>query len=568
MRSAPYVGRVANALACLAALSCLTLAVDWRADAAPLPKSSPLYNPGATRLDENPEVSADYKGTIEYLLEAPALEAGGRGEVRKAKLEWDESVTGPVDQIEYTGIYGSSSIHWHMNKFEGEVKDEVTEGSTLTFCKGKFATTPSPTVDAGEQGVFLPLDEPGHPATGGNPATNPDYSVRPPGGMPVLHLTSSAPAGTPCETNSWNGTGSTTWGNAVAFASTEPAVGTEWGDTVNPTVYFPPGGGHTQSLPFKYPCMPPKCGPETNAKGEHVGSVTVTVESSITFSSPGLSSGAPSTKKTPPGARELRPGAPIVCGPGSKPTCEDKKLAQEDIRGQLPGLANECAIATIGIGGLVAGAVAPEVGVAVVLAAEGPTGAVVFALSAPLCGLLINRIYKDAKIIEDPPAGALRRLARPVIPRGPAARLPSCRSYTGKMRRFCDSLRTDGLRYAAAVRKATAIDTALLTTVDRVSGAYKAHNVSALKLQEAQAASLRAQFKAAHAEQRRAGAAIRRLIKSVGLGVRLTAAQEQSGITRAFSGLSRLGVSGARAQTLAGLTLAAAPTDALAQLSR
>jgi hypothetical protein len=151
--------------------------------------------------------------------------------------------------------------------------------------------------------------------------------------MPVSHLISSATAGTPCETNSWNGTGSTTWGNAVAFASGEPAVGAAWGETVNPTVYFPPGGSHTQSLPFSYTCAPPTCGPESKTEGgktTYYGKVSVTVESSITFSSPGLSSGSPITGKTPPGASEVTPFKPVVCDAGSKPTCQDKKLAQED----------------------------------------------------------------------------------------------------------------------------------------------------------------------------------------------------------------------------------------------
>jgi hypothetical protein len=251
-------------LACLAAAgSCLALVLASLAGAAPLSPSSPLYNPGAPLLDENPEVTADYKGKIVELVEAPPLEAGGRSEKRKATLEWDESVSGPVDQIEYTGVYGANSIHWHLTTFTGEVEDEITEGASKPSCKGTF--TPN-TTDGGEQGVFLPLDEPGHPAGGGNPATNPDYSVRPPGGMPVLHLSSSAPAGTPCETNSWNGTGSTTWGNAVAFASGEPAVGAAWGETVNPTVYFPRAEATRNRSPSPIPVRRRAAGPRARPK--------------------------------------------------------------------------------------------------------------------------------------------------------------------------------------------------------------------------------------------------------------------------------------------------------------
>jgi hypothetical protein len=244
------------------------------------------------------------------------------------------------------------------------------------------------------------------------------------------------------------------------------------------------------------------------------------------------------------------------------------ELAQEDLRSQLPGLANECAIATIGFGGLIVGAAAPEIGIGSILAVAGPTGAEIFALSTPVCVSLIKRIYDDSKIIEDPPIGGLGKLARPVRPKGPAAKLPSCKRYRAKIKRFCESLRADGLRYAAAIRTAEAIDTALLTTVDRVTGAYNAHNQRALKLQERQAASLRARFAAALTQQQRAGATISRLIKSVGLRVSLTEAQEQRGIAKAFSGLSRLGVPGSQAERLAGVTLSATPTDGLAQLER
>jgi hypothetical protein len=113
----------------------------------------------------------------------------------------------------------------------------------------------------------------------------------------------------------------------------------------------------------------------------------------------------------------------------------------------------------------------------VALAAAGPTGAEIFALATPVCVSLVKRIYDDSKIIEDPPAGGLGKLARPVRPRGPAAKLPTCRSYRAKIRRFCESLRADGLRYAAAIRTAEAVDAALLTTVDRVTGAYNARTI-------------------------------------------------------------------------------------------
>ena len=155
------------------------------------------------------------------------------------------------------------------------------------------------------------------------------------------------------------------------------------------------------------------------------GTLSVKVESSITFSSPGLSSGSPKTVKHPSGgAPEGKPPGPVTCPGGSKPTCPDKKLAQEHLKGLLPNLANQCAIATLGSGLLVAGLAAPESGVAAVLAAAGPTGAEVFALSGPACAILIKQAYDDAKIIEDPPIGDLgERHGRPVARQPPRSSL-------------------------------------------------------------------------------------------------------------------------------------------------
>ena len=69
----------------------------------------------------------------------------------------------------------------------------------------------------------------------------------------------------------------------------------------------------------------------------------------------------------------------------------------------------ECELAAVGIGGIVAALAAPEVSAAAFLAAEGVVGGEVAALAGTTCGLLLGRIYKDAKTVEDPPA---RRQAR------------------------------------------------------------------------------------------------------------------------------------------------------------
>jgi hypothetical protein len=554
-----WEGRLA-ALFCLAAFLFLAAAIPARGE--PLSPSSPLYNPGGSPIvNANPDVVVDYSGTIIETVDAPPVAGAKDSHFINAKLEWDETVAGPVDQIEYTGVYGASSIHWHVNKLTGTVKDRRTDSAgNETSCEGSFS--PSST-DGGTGDVLVPLETPGHPAGGGNPATNPDYFVR--RLMPVGLVISSAAPGNDelCTTQWWNGTGDASWGFVPSFAAGEAF--TKWGEVVNPGVYFPVGGGHTAALNFEYTCTPgPSCG-----AGTGTGVPTIKVESSITFSSPGLGTGTPIVKGSgSAGGGTAGPLPPISCGPGSKPTCQEKKAAQEDLRSQLPGLANECAIATIGLGGLVVGAAAPEIGIASVLAAAGPTGAEIVALSGPVCGLLIKRIYDDAKIIEDPPIGGLHKLARPAKPRGAAAKLPSCKRFAANVRAYCAKLRADASRYAAAVRRSVAVDDALLITVDRVSGAFKAHNKGALALQKRQASSLRAQLASAHREQQRAGAAIIKLVRSVGLQASISASQQQQGITKAGSGLAKRGISAAQAQRLGGVTLTAAPSDALAQLGQ
>ena len=36
-------------------------------------------------------------------------------------------VSGPVDQIEYTGVYGPGSIHWKLGKLTGTVEETNNE---------------------------------------------------------------------------------------------------------------------------------------------------------------------------------------------------------------------------------------------------------------------------------------------------------------------------------------------------------------------------------------------------------------------------------------------------------
>ncbi|MHB8242543.1 MAG: hypothetical protein ACYDHN_11180 [Solirubrobacteraceae bacterium] len=554
-------GVVAILLGCCLSLSALAST----ASAAPLSPSSPLYSSGASIVDENPFVRAEYKGTITTTLVAPPVPESVEQRTRTATMSWQESVAGPVDEIEYTGVYGSRSIHWKLEKLEGKVVDNGIgpSGETLS-CTGTFSPVRS---DVGEGGIFVPAESPGHPASGGNPQTNAEYTVRPPGGLPAGLLLSAASGNiSTCEGDFYDGTGPSTWGYVQALGPNEPA----WSDTVDPTVSFPVGGSHTQPLNFEYTCAPPACGSESQYRGgvtTKYGTVSVKLESSITFSSPGFSSGSPTTHKHQPSrAREGKPPGPVTCPSGSKPTCGDKKLAQEHLKGLLPNLANQCAIAGLGSGLIVAGLAAPESGVAAVLAAAGPTGAEIFALSGPACAILNKQANDVANIIDDPPIGHLRELAWPAAAAAAAPQLAPCTPYTGPIASFCESLRGDATRYLSTLRAGQALDAALVLTVDRITGAAHAHNRSALRLQTRHAAVLRSRLKSAAAGQKGAGRAIAAVIGSQGLGMSLTAAQQQGGVNGALSGLRRRGISASKLAHLTGVRLAGSPGDVLAGL--
>jgi hypothetical protein len=66
--------KAALASCCLSLSACAALYFSDTASAAPLSPSSPLYNPGAPIVDENPDVSAEYSGKMTELWEYPPTE--------------------------------------------------------------------------------------------------------------------------------------------------------------------------------------------------------------------------------------------------------------------------------------------------------------------------------------------------------------------------------------------------------------------------------------------------------------------------------------------------------------
>jgi hypothetical protein len=422
-----------------------------------------------------PEVLVRYEGTLVEKVNSPAFAGSLASRELTAELKWIESVRGPIDQIEYTGIYGASSIHWHVDELSGKVTDR-----------------------------------------------------------------------------------SSSWGFPVALSNTEPKIAAAtqatWGEKVTPTVYFPPGA-HTQMLKFTYPCAPPGCSTETTGAGERVGTAEIKLVSNINFSSPELPGRKGHPKKAPP-----RTGPP--CRGGRGPTCADKLFAERDASDALGEMDMQCSLAVLSLAEVI-GSV--ERGTTSLAEAESISQELA-AGSDSACAMEVLSFLEDLKSINDPPAGGLHKIAQPVNPKVPAARLPACKGPRSASRTLGESVRADELRYLATVRRGASIDAALLTTVDRVSGAYRGRDGSALNLQVRHAADLRSQLKAAHGQARAARRAIGALLKARDVRVILSAAQQQRGLGKALSKMP--GVSQARLEQVARVRLAAAPIDVVAQLSR
>ncbi len=528
-RTVPAVLAAVLALLALAALPTASLA-------EPLSPTDPLYSPSAPLVDENPYVSAEYSGTLTQTAASSTVPTRSVS----ANLSWNTKVSGPVDQIEYAATYGASAIHWEVNELAGSVK--VTNEKSPS-CSGSFSAASK---DGGTRGVELPLDEPGFPAGGGNPATNPDYRVDPPQGIPLILLASSAGPSGECGTTEWDA--SEKWFGA---ALSQPG----WEGVAGPVMYFPPGAPFTDLInPPTYECA---CGPGQTVK--------VTLTSTLKFTSPVLPGGSaptggPSSGTGPTAPGPTAPGPPVKCGAGSKPSCESKKAAQEDIRRELHPATFECELAAVGISGIIAALAAPEVSAAAFLAAEGVVGAEVAAMAGTTCGLLLKRIYEDAKTVEDPPAGQLRKLAEPAFPKRSVIHPPACARYR-KALQFCKRLRADVLAYAASVADGQAVAAALLTTVDRMTGAELARKAGALANQARHAGRLHTQLSAQYAAQRRAGRAISQLLSGAHFSASISAAQAHAGLADV---LSKLGGRGISAAGLAKVAAAALPEGSIA----
>ncbi len=233
-----------------------------------------------------------------------------------------------------------------------------------------------------------------------------------------------------------------------------------------------------------------------------------------------------------PGAVTHKPGKPHI------PEIERQKVfAQSDLLTSILRAEASCGQTVAGVLANVWGTTVASGGVAAVI-----TGAIILAGSAPTCVALLNRAFDDIDIIDDPPRSDIYAVAVPARVRPSRLTLPSCAGHSGSVRAFCTKLRADERAYVAAVQHATNVDAALLTTVDRESGAARRHKKAALSLQERTASRLVAQLKSASRAERRLGHQLIALLHSHKLFGRLTLVQDTAAIAYVKSKLARHGV--------------------------
>ncbi len=249
------------------------------------------------------------------------------------------------------------------------------------------------------------------------------------------------------------------------------------------------------------------------------------------------------------------------------PPADQKDRLKAGARADLPGaienakaycLPYATGLGTFGAGLLVLGAGGNVGGVLTI------AGSLMAATSEPFCVATLQRLKNDILTIYDPPDSHLFATAVPRVAASTA--LPSCAQYTGQNGAFCQRLRAQLAALLAAAQKVAAISKAIATTTNRISGALKAHDKRAGKLQSRHAQRLQAQEAHALATQTSAGHAVASTLESAGLALPLTAGQTSASDTYAVHYLATHGVSARSFRRLAGPLLNPTPLNVLAVL--
>jgi hypothetical protein len=192
-------------------------------------------------------------------------------------------------------------------------------------------------------------------------------------------------------------------------------------------------------------------------------------------------------------------------------------------------------------------------------------GGTLLAIAGPLCASYYTMILAEIKTVKDPPRSDFRTVA--VAAPAALGAGAGCGGRHGAALRLCKTAGLAASRLLAASRATARLARAVETTIDRESGAERAHSKSAADRQNRALIALGKQFRKARRAEAAAGAALARIIRSHGVTIRMTAAQASAADQDLLSALSQHGLSAANGAFLAGL-LKGRAFDVLSKLGR
>jgi hypothetical protein len=249
--------------------------------------------------------------------------------------------------------------------------------------------------------------------------------------------------------------------------------------------------------------------------------------------------------------------APVGGSSGPKPPptpalVQAKKDALEALRSGLTNAVYPCLVAAGGTSLLAAPlALLP--------------GAVLVALSLPLCSSWAKTITELAMTVADPPRHDYEVVATVASPTARAA-LPGCAKVGSAKLGLCRRVQTAATAYLTAVDRYAATATAVRKTVERDSAAKKAGNKDAVAKQEQALTRLKRELATAIAARRKAGAQLAATLRDTKASIKLTRAQVAEGLEAVKTRVGRSGLGAAKLSALAGPALTPRPIDALAAL--
>jgi hypothetical protein len=403
-----------------------------------------------------------YSGTLDG-----STTADGTGDMTSVHVMWSEIGSSPTLNV--------SAVTWSLATLSGMVTFSGDKSTGTPACSGTLSASPNPNK------VYAPRIA---PVMGGYEVLT--YS-------PAQAGSSGSPMDSQVQSTEAHDTNCGTPYSLVASIEgcARDKVGASLDAALRPDAVFPAGSSAKQfDVP---PIKAARCSTQQ---------FSFSLSSSIQFTDHG------------PGGGPIPPGTPPA---GTGQTLKElKDAAQADFRKAFKDAQGPCAQLAMGLGVEATGAVWLGTSATVPggLPAGGAiiaTGEVMTAAASSLCGPKIKRLLNDYRKFNDPPDSHYRQLA--AVGGSPrAAKLRACGNLTGNVRAFCLELKTRVELLIGAVDHTAAVDDAIVTTINRASGARRAHDKRAVARQLSHAAALNGELRSALAAESVAGRGIQHLL--------------------------------------------------------